>query len=191
MKCPSCGAANTDEFQHCRSCGTYISPLYQDQRGEGAAQEFVGPKWGNETVEPEMIMSSLKTWEPVIGGTIVFLVSLLAIIVSLLIYPRTPADYEQYSLLPSSYVTTVFKAVLIVSPIGLVGGLLSIARKNYTFANAGCAAAILPGIFLFYLYGLVAVMIAWGFIATSEGEFKSTPDEEETVPPKDFPNIDQ
>jgi hypothetical protein len=171
MKCPACGALNTDEFQHCRKCGTYVSPLYQQPKPDETTERAVPRMATGEPLDPERIGKSMRTLEPVIGGIMIMIVCVGAYIVSVAMYHESLNYNELNAPIPQSYVDALLKLTILTAPIGIVGGVAAIMRNNFLFANAAGAAATLTGVLVFGV-GLLAALIAWGLVATSKGEFR-------------------
>jgi hypothetical protein len=180
MKCPSCGASNTDEFQRCKECGTYISPLYQEQRDETPVGKIAGPAPDRGSVNPERITASLRTLGPFIAGMILLLSSIGAIVIAYKMYTASLAINDLYEIMPTSSVEAILKMTLLISPFGMVSGATAMMRRNYAYANVGCVAVIVIGFILFIGFALAA-FIAWGIIATSRGEFMPLLEGDETT----------
>jgi len=174
MKCPNCGSVLPDKFQTCSICGAYVSPLYQDPELVPRVPMKRQPR--ERPLVPEEISSSLRTYEPVIGGLILVVLSILAIVVCLTMDVRDFIDssYLSYDESVYSLVSTILKLTAILSPVGLVGGIAAMFRRNFAFANVACVACVVFGLMLFYLFGLFAALVAWGLIATSNEEFLPT-----------------
>jgi len=190
MKCPSCGTVNTDEFQHCQRCGSYISPLYKDQGGRTPAKNLDRPGVGRGDFDPKRITASLRTLEPVIGGAIIILVSIGAAIIAGLVYSTSIALGDLYSIVPISFVEQVLKITMVTSAAGIVGGAAAVVRRQYVFANVGCIAALVSGFLIFFGFALAA-MIAWGLIANSKEEFKPVFPRNDLQPSCDATTSDQ
>ena len=170
MKCPSCGASNTDEFQRCKECGTYISPLYQEQRDKTTPDRIAGAEPDRGSVDPERINASLRTLGPFIAGTMLLLSSIGAIVIAYKVYTVSLEINDLYEIMPTSSVEGILKMTLLISPFGMVGGVAAMLRRNYAYANVGCIAVIVIGFILFIGFALAA-FIAWAIIAASRGEF--------------------
>jgi hypothetical protein len=190
MKCPSCGASNTDEFQHCQRCGSYISPLYEDQGGGTPAMNLNRQAVGRGDLDPKRITESLRTLEPVIGGAIVILASIGAAIVAGLVYSTSMEWGDTYAMVPISFIEQVLKITMVTSAAGIVGGAAAVVRRQYAFANVGCIAALMSGFLIFFGFALAA-LIAWGLIASSKEEFKPVFPRNDLQPSCDATTSDQ
>jgi len=177
MKCPSCGAEYPDGFRVCKKCGAFVSSIYQEQTDKAMPEPVPRAKRNEERFDPQRIVSSLKTSEPIIGGSALIVMSIIALAISLI----GVSDLESIDSLGideddrmTNLVRTIFMACAVLSVIGVIGGLAAVNRRYFAVATAGCISAVLFGFVVLYGWGILAALLVWALIATSQGEFKPT-----------------
>lgn len=133
----------------------------------------------NRVLDPKSIEASLKTNEPLIGGTIILLVSLAVLVVTIVFYPRRMEDISP-PFFPTenalSLVRTIFYICAFLSPIGIMGGVLAILRRHYAVAMLGAAASVVASALMFYVIGIFITLVGMALIATSNEQFKTRPE---------------
>jgi hypothetical protein len=132
----------------------------------------------NRVLDPRSIEASLKTNEPLIGGTIILLVSVAVLTVTIAFYPRRMEDISP-PFFPTdnalSLVRSIFYICGFLSPFGIIGGLLAILRRHYAVAMLGAAASVVASALMFYVIGIFVTLVGMAMIATSIEQFKTRP----------------
>lgn len=119
-----------------------------------------------------------RTWMPTVGGILIIIAAVLAIMMGILYMTFEPSDFEDLGVaLPPEFtaedlsgILAMCGAILIVfAAIAIIGGLFGIRRKHFGLAITGGVFGLLGiGFFL----GSVLALIGLILIAVSRREFE-------------------
>ena len=132
----------------------------------------------NRVLDPRSIEASLKTNQPLIGGTIILLASLAVLTVTIAFYPRRMDDISP-PFFPTDDALSLVRAIFYIcgflSPIGIIGGVLAILRRHYAIAMLGAAASVVASVLMFYVIGIFVTLVGMAIISTSSEQFRTRP----------------
>lgn len=145
----------------------------------GRALDFsanVCPYCGRDYRTPVYVPSKPKSLKPVVGGILIVIAGLAALIMGLLVLTINQADMQASGTLPEDITWEDIEAILgacgiiviIFGAIAMIGGLFGIIRKHFGLAIIGGIFALLG---IGFVIGSVMALIGLILVAISRDEF--------------------